>query len=142
MRETKAERSARFYRRMEQLGFSYDEASTLRRIEMTLQRWGALECGDSNNYASWHIERDPETEKPYHVCMPHDRKPSEASRTPIPDRERGALKRLTKIMAAHPDLWSYHQSDPRGCALYVGRKAEMNGDDINCCYTRGVAVCI
>lgn len=142
MRETKAERSARFYRRMEALGFSYDETTQLRRIEMTLTRWGEMECGSSDNYASKHIERDEETGKTYWVVMPHDRKPSDRTRMAIPDRERGALKRLAKIMANHPDLWHYHQSDPRGCALYVGRKAEMNGSDINANYTRGVAVCL
>lgn len=144
MRETKAEQSARFYRRMEQLGFSYDEATSLRRIEMTLSRWGELECGDGNNHGSWAIERDEETEKPFMVRhhYGHGQFKDSMTKSPIADREKGALKRLEKIMAAHPDLWAYHQSDPRGCMLYIGRKDEMNGSDISANYTRGVAVCV
>ena len=41
------------------------EYLALRRISMTLSRWGELECGDSDNYKSWSIERDKETDKPY-----------------------------------------------------------------------------
>lgn len=132
------------YKRLEGLGFSYEEADQLRRIEMTLQRWAEKECGDSNNFASYHIERDEESGKPYWVVMPHDRPPSQGSRTPIADREAGALKRLAAIMARHPELEAYHQSDPRGCMLYIIRKADLVQDgktlDIHAHYTRGLAV--
>jgi hypothetical protein len=33
------------------------DAVQLRRIAMTLHRWRELECGNSNNYASWAIVR-------------------------------------------------------------------------------------
>lgn len=135
---TKHERTARFYDAMTKLGFSYDEASKLRRIEMTLSRWGELECGNGNDYASWSIERDPETEKPYLVTYPHSGK---SYRRKIADREAGALRRAQQILSDHPDLWFYHQSDPRGCALYIGRKADVNGAEISSVYTRGIAVC-
>jgi hypothetical protein len=123
--------------RLHRLGFSLEEAETLRRIEMTLHRWAELECGDGDNYASWAIERDEQTEKPYMVRYPHDGK---SYRTPIADRERGALKRLDRIMAKHPDLTYYHQGDPRGCQLYILRKADVTNTDINATYTRGLAV--
>lgn len=139
MRETKIERTARFFARMSELGFSYNEAQSLRRIEMTLQRWGELECGDGNDHCSWSVERDEQTNIPYLVTYPHTGK---SYRRQIPDRESGALKRMARIMAKHPELWAYHQSDPRGCALYVGRKADVNGCDLSSVYTRGFAVSI
>lgn len=92
-----------------------DQANTLRRAEMTLHRWGELECGDGNDYASWAIERDETSGKPYRCTYPHTGK---SSRQLIPDREKGALGRvadLCKVMGLH----FYHQTDPRGCALYV-----------------------
>ena len=49
--------------RLGKLGIGYDEAQALRRISMTLQRWGELECGDGNDYCSWSIERDEGTDK-------------------------------------------------------------------------------
>ncbi|MDD5350037.1 MAG: hypothetical protein PHQ12_07485 [Chthoniobacteraceae bacterium] len=136
---TKAKARFHLYARLQALGLSYDEADQLRRIEMTLQRWGELECGDSDNYGSQHVERDETTGKTFLVYQPHTS--NERSRTPIPDREGGALKRLAKIMAAHPGLVSYHQSDPRGCALYILRKSDLNGSPIDQVYPNGVAVC-
>lgn len=139
MKETKIERTARFFDSMSKLGFTYSEATALRRIERTLHRWGELRCGDGDNYKSWSIERDEETDKPFMCVYPHH---GTFYRTPIADREAGALNRLAKIMANHPELWSYHQTDPRGCALYVGRKADVNGYDLSTIYSRGFAVCI
>lgn len=45
------------FNRLLALGFSFEEASTLRRISMTLHRWHEMECGDGNDYASWCIVR-------------------------------------------------------------------------------------
>lgn len=39
-------------------------------------------------------------------------------RYPIPDRERAALARVAKLCAG-AGLHFYHQSDPRGCPLYI-----------------------
>lgn len=133
-------RAADFYRRMESLGFTYDEANRLRRIEMTLHRWSELECGDCNESASWGIERDETTGKPFMVRHPHWM--NKSIRTPIADREMGALRRLHQLMKTHPSLWFYHQSDPRGCALYIGKNSCIANGDIASCYTNGVAVCI
>jgi hypothetical protein len=74
------------------------------------------------------------------MCMyPHDGK---SYRTPIADREAGALRRLQKIIRRHPELEGYRQSDPRGCALYIVRKSDIPaGESVNSFYTRGVAVC-
>ncbi len=111
---------------------SFEQAQTLRRAEKTLHRWAELECGDGNDYASWAIERDEETDVPYMCMYPHR---SESYRHRIPDREAGALRRVEDVcraLGAH----FYHQTDPRGCALYVSTDP-LSGT----AYTNGVACC-
>jgi hypothetical protein len=44
----------KLFSRLQNMGFTYDEAVSLRRIEMTLQRWAERECGDGSD---WAIER-------------------------------------------------------------------------------------
>jgi hypothetical protein len=123
--------------RLQKLGLSTEEALQLRRISMTLHRWYELECGDSNDYASWSIERDEATNKPYKCIYPHDGK---SYRYPTPDLEAGAHRRLAKLMKMHPDLTYYCQTDPRGASLYILRTQDIEGQDIQQVYTRGVAV--
>ena len=89
---------------------------------MTLQRWHELECGDGNEYASWSIERDPVTDKPYMVTHPHK---GNARRVKVADRERGALKRIAGIMAGYPALVAVDQGDPRVGALYLVERARI-----------------
>jgi len=153
---TKLENQIRLFNRLQELGFTFEEAQTLRRIEMTLHRWAELECGDGNDHASWSIERDETTGKPYRCVYPHTGK---MYRTAVADREKGALKRLQAILAAvnkrreeiarasgervsiYQPVFAYHQTDPRGCALYiVPGSAIPQGVKLNSCYTNGVAV--
>lgn len=111
----------------------------LRRIEMTLSRWSENECGNENGGA---IERDEATGKPYWT---YETGSGKRGRYAIADKETGALNRLRKIMAKYPKLWYYHQGDPRGCALYIGRNKDLTSEQIkqiDSYYTRGVAVCI
>jgi len=137
------------FARLQSLGFTYEEAAALRRIEMTLQRWGERECGDGSD---WGLERDEKTGKPrmvYHGAT-YGNKPHSY---PVADREAGALRRLkvivgarNKRMALVPDcdeyLTPYHQGDPRGCALYLLRTADVPcGKSLDQYYTRGLAVC-
>jgi len=129
--------------RLEKAGISYEHANALRRISMTLSRWGELECGDGNEYGSWAIERDESTEVPYmvHHRYMHGQGKDTVHRTRIADREKGALKRLQAIMSKYPDLLAYHQTDPRGCAVYVLRKDDVPvGSSVDSVYNRGVAV--
>ena len=131
-------RQAQLIGRLTALGFSWEEANAIRRVEMTLHRWAEAECGDGNDFASWAIERDEETGVPYRCVYPHAGK---CTRTRIADRERGALRRLEAILANHPDWTYYHQGDPRGCALYLVRKDELKpGDRLDSVYTRGIAI--
>jgi hypothetical protein len=151
-----------------ELGFTKDEAEQLRRISITLQRWHELECGNSNEWGSWAIERDEEGDGlPYmvHHHYRHGQGKDSVTRTRIPHRETGARKRLEAIIKARnthvianiaPDLepvsgaeWrpthhtvsAYIQGDPRGAALYIIRPGDVpEGADVNSYYTRGICV--
>ena len=108
---------------------------------MTLHRWHELECGDGNNYASWSLVRGKKIGKTFEYDdngKPYMEVHSHTENTPryrpVPDRETGARKRLSRIMAAYPAFTAYIQTDPRGCALYVGE----NLTDTN--YSNGIAV--
>jgi len=122
--------------RLARLGVTREHSHALRRIEMTLQRWAELECGTDGGC----IERDEVTGIPrwYNANARYLGANDPRCYTRIPDRERGALKRLAAIMANYPALAAYHQTDPRGCALYVGKREDMSDST----YNRGVAVCV
>lgn len=140
--------------RLTAIGISYHDASALRRISMTLHRWHELECGDSNEHASWCITRGKRQIKiggkfgdfehddngdAYLERHSHSENAARYSR--IPDREKGALKRLAAIVARYPGLLSYVQGDPRGASLYILRASDVPaGANIDSCYNRGVAV--
>ena len=120
------------------VSLSFDDANTLRRAELALQRWGEQECGDSNEHASWCIERD-EDGKPYHMRQnyysKHGQGQPQTIRYRIPDRERGALRRIAEVCKRN-GLHYFHQTDPRGCALYVSNEPLTDSY-----YSRGVACC-
>lgn len=129
-------------------GFSFADASELRRISMTLHRWHELECGDSNDYASWTITRGrkiaggfehDEDGAPFEERHVHSE--NKARYTPIADKERGALKRLAAIVARYPGFAFYVQGDPRGASLYILRPGDVPaGESVDSLYTRGIAV--
>jgi hypothetical protein len=152
-------RKFELFARLQELGFTYDEAASLRRIEMTLQRWAERECGDGSN---WTIERDEVTGEPFNVYH-GEGKPWRYS---IADREAGALRRLAVILARRNQRESdatgslcgndynrayyYHQGDCRGCMLYICTREQLTekyGDragqilPIDQYYNRGIAVC-
>ena len=77
------------YHIAERLGIEFDDVCAFRRDSMTLRRWFERECGDSNNYASWAVERDPDTDIPYLVTYPHNGK---ARRRRIADLEWAEAK--------------------------------------------------
>lgn len=144
------------FSRLQALGFTYDEAVSLRRIEMTLQRWAEGECGDSNNHRSKVIERDEATGKPFLFVSYHDE--NKSRRYPTADREAGALRRLKAIVDArnarlplgmtrenYGEVIAYHQGDCRGCMLYLITRDQLTQDGktlpIDQYYNRGMAVC-
>lgn len=131
-RNTKARRHFHFYHTALQLGFSMDEADQLLSIERILHRWAEDECNGD-------ITREDGTDKPFRHYGRGTRGPFQT--VAIPDREKSALARLTKIMGSHPDLTYHHQTDPRGCALYIMRRSDLGSRDIRSCYSMGWAVC-
>ena len=108
----------------ERLGIEFDDVCNFRRDSMTLRRWFERECGDSNNFASWAVERDPETGIPYLVTYT-----GKERRHRIPDREKGARKRIAE-RCERLGLKYYIQTDCRGLALYLSRE-EINGQNYN-----------
>ncbi len=116
--------------RLADLGINRIDANHLRSISMTLQRWFDMECGTDNGC----IERDEESNLPYWLNS-HTMK-----RSRIADRETGALKRLAVIMAAYPELVHYVQGDCRGASLYILRKSDVWGKNIDQVYNLGIAV--
>ena len=118
--------------RLQAAGISYEHANALRRISMTLRRWGEHECNGE-------IQRDEATNMPYWHYGRGTQGPFLT--TKIADKEKGALKRLQAIVAHYPDFVAYHQTDPRGCAVYLVRKSDVpEGTSIDSVYNRGIAV--
>lgn len=113
------------------IALDFNAARSLRRIALTLHRWFEQECGDGNEYASWAIERDEQTGKPYRCVYPHT---GTMRRYPIPDREKGAIRRLTRL-AKQYGFYFYIQPDPRGYPLYIS-STEIDKKN----YTSGLAI--
>lgn len=132
MTKQEFERRARLLQTLAALGFTDTEAAQLRRISSTLQRWAERECNGE-------IERDDDTGKAYTVN-------EWTRRRYTPDLETGALNRLAAILNARNSrvpsaLTYYHQTDPRGAALYILRPGDVpNGESPSSYYTRGICV--
>lgn len=134
---------------LDQLGVEPHDFEHLLRIQMALHRWSERECNGE-------VETDDESGDAFRVDRGYGMK---TLRYKVANRERGALKRLAAIMAKYPKLGAYHQSDPRGCALYVYERARLleyrerherkcaseecaPSFDIDSCYSSiGVALC-
>ena len=139
--------------RLVHAGFVYEDACALRRIAMTLHRWHELECGDGNDNGSWCVVRGKhptcgtvkhatafeydDSGAPYLEYRAHFGKGAIYSL--IADRERGAQKRLARIMARYPGSIAYVQGDPRGASLYICNRA-TTPLPIDANYNRGIAV--
>ena len=126
-------------RALESEGVTYQDAQALRRISMTLHRWHEMECGTDRGA----IERDEQTGIPYwyNANARYLSANDPRAYTRIPDREKGALKRLAAIMARYPHLTHYVQRDPRGAALYILRMQDIIEEmEAGSYYNRGIAV--
>lgn len=130
--------------RLDRLGIEYEDACTLRRIAMTLHRWFELECGGGNEWGSWAIERDEETDIPYfvHHHYRHGQGTDTVTRRKIADKETGARKRLATLLAQYPTLHAYIQTDPRGASLYLLTQEQVDfyKMPLDSIYSNGVAV--
>ncbi len=116
------------------LGLTHDEAETIRRISMTLHRWSEHECNGN-------IQRDEVTGGPRWFSDYEMQRAITPKGTVIPDREAGAIRRMNKIIKAHPGLAWYYQADPRGAQVYVYSVDKLEGRSIDSVYDSiGVAV--
>lgn len=147
MNKREAERQTRQIDVLMALGFTRDEAESLRRISMTLHRWHELECGTGDGCVE--RENDDGTGRAFW------RNSYSGKRYPIADRETGARKRLALILAARNarpqlaqgngrydgNMAAYIQGDPRGAALYILRPGDIPaGADVGAYYSRGICV--
>jgi hypothetical protein len=125
------------FARLQALGFTYDEAASLRRIEMTLHRWAEAECNGEIQREERLDDRgwDQGDGKPFRVYGQ-----SHQNRYPIADREAGALRRLAAIVKARNKrattdegasnfVFAYHQGDCRGCMLYLVTRGQLREVD-------------
>ncbi len=170
---SKAKKKFELMRRLQDLGFTYEESNQLRRIEMTLGRWVEAVCNGE-------IDRNETTGKPERVSRSYvSGFSTQRHAWPVADREAGALKRLRRIICDRNErerstdgrrassagqIYEYHQTDPRGCSLYLVRADQLpNSTDeemrkhsgnwplqdkttrlqwkLSVYYTRGLAVC-
>lgn len=125
---TRREKNEAIARKLRGVFLPIGEIDTLRRAEMTLRRWAEEECNGT-------IQRDETSGQAYRHCgYGNGRGPFLT--TKIADREAGALRRIEAICKAR-GLYYFHQTDPRGCALYVSAEP-MTDSDYS---TKGVAIC-
>ena len=129
------------------ISLSLADARILRRAEMTLHRWDEQRCGWSTSGpygASIALVRDDDGDGlPYLEIHPNADLKTQWQR--VPDRERGALKRIKAVCKkyAAPNgspLKYYHQSDPRGAALYISPPQPGSMNDVN--YRWGVSCAV
>lgn len=131
MNRKEAIRQTEQIRRLEALGFSQDEAETLRRISMTLSRWSERECNGE-------VKVDGDG-KAYSVSQGYP--PAwKVTRYRIPNREAGAIRRAGMMMQDHPGWNFFHQTDPRGAALYLYRHEDVRRG-IDCDYS-SIGICV
>lgn len=99
----------------------YDDMNTLRRASLTLSSWGEMEC-------NFWIDRETVTGKIY-------LQDENGRRRRISDRETGAINRVKEVCNRN-GIYFYHQTDPRGAALYIA-KEPINSQN----YSQFFAVC-
>ena len=113
--------------RAKKCGLTEDDAIALRRIALNLRAWFELECGTDLGC----IERDEVTDKPYWTSAMTGKR-----LCAVADREKGAYKRLEKLMSKYPSLKAYVQTDCRGGTIYLCKPEDANGSS----YNRGVFI--
>lgn len=163
MTRRESERRARQAQILLNLGFTTDEAETLRRASVTLQRWHEAKCGtDHTCLVRGRWQRDAGAFEYDDDGAPYWEHAGASGRwryTRTPDRERGARRRIADILgqrngrpclidgtcyAADPRgaITAYIQTDPRGAALYLLRPGDVPaGGDVGSYYNRGICVC-
>lgn len=106
--------------------FSAADWATLKQCQRTLRKWSEDECNGI-------IQYDDDGVTPRRYCNDRCGSPTVPGSIVI-DRSESAMERARKIAAKH-GLSVYHQSDPRGCALYVYNVHDLKGRKIDECYS-------
>jgi hypothetical protein len=143
MQQTKRQKTAAFFDRMTNLGFSHAETEALLKAERALTRFAELECGTSDANRSVHVFRDEETGKPFYRVEYRVGNEWKERVQPKRDTEKAALAKVEAIMSGKTGFRAYHQTDPRGCALYIIRPGDIEaGENVHALYNRGIALCV
>ena len=158
MNKREFERRRHLANTLQALGFTLAEVKALRRISNTLQRWHEMVCGTGEEQVTRSIEREggEDDGRPYLRVQYPTAAGYVDRRSPIPDREKAAKKRLADILARRNNthnaigathqhaagrLSTYLQTDPRGAALYILRPGDVPaGEDEGVYYSRGICV--
>jgi len=142
MKLTKKQQTARFFDLMSENGFTYDDTTALLKAERALRKWGELTCGTGDGNRSVHISRD-ESGRPFYRVQFYAGGQWRERIKPRRDTEKAALAKVDAIMAKKLGFRAYHQTDPRGCALYVIRPSDIEpGENVRALYSRGIAICV
>lgn len=132
--EPKTLRTLRLAQSLAHFNLSPDDIAKLLRIEKKLRRWHELQCGVDAGRVE---EVGGEGSGKWEFVNRH------GNRSPIRDAGKQARKALNACTAGNPDLIFYVQTDPRGYALYLLKKSQVEtGEDVNAVYNRGVAICL
>lgn len=107
--------------------FTTAEWASLKRLARIIHKWNEDEC---NGAIQWHGDNE---ETPKRYFQDHHGSFTITGPT-IQDKKKQSLESARKIAAKH-GLSVFHQSDPRGCALYVYSAADLKGRKIDECYS-------
>ena len=122
-----------YHRLAQRYGLTRYSWNVLRQCEKALHKWSEDEC---NGRIQW----DDETGEPR--LYRKDQWGSYTCKGPVTFNREDHYLDLARKQAARYGLQIYHQSDPRGCALYVYSQSDLNGSDIRSIYpTHAIAVC-
>lgn len=139
----KRQKTAAFFDRMINLGFSHAETDALLNAERALSRFAELECGISDANRSISVFRDEETGRPFYRIEYRIGNEWKTSTEPKRDTEKAALQTVARIMESKPGFSAYQQTDPRGVSLYIMRPGDIEaGDDVHRLYNRGLAMAV
>ncbi len=139
----KRQKTAAFFDRMTNLGFSHAETDALLKAERALSRFAELECGISDANRSISVFRDEETGRPFYRVEYRVGNDWKTRIEPKRDTEKAALQTVERIMESKPGFSAYHQTDPRGVSLYIIRPGDIEaGEDVRRFYNRGLAMAV
>lgn len=125
---TKAQRAAEVIQNLARYGITATDAQKLRILANAMHRWDEKQCGDVDGTC---IEYDDDG-----TCWETwETRVGPRGRRKTVDQSAAHQRRLKRIMARYPELAAYEQTDPRGCALYIYRKDQLQGRDVYASYS-------